>query len=256
MNKQPTNLDNLGFADIHCHMLPCIDDGAQTEQEMLRMAAIAQNSGTDVICFTPHSGVYGRDLDPEHTKATFARAVINLNKSFPNMRFYLGNELYYSCDIPHKLQNGTYFSLNNSRYVLVEFSPGADLFTIKNGIKFITMGGYTPILAHIERYSAVYPNKDIIDNLKRMGAVIQVNCRHVAERNLLGMYKCKALLKEGLVDIISSDCHNDGQRSPDMSACYKYLSDNYGQKFADTLMKINPRLVLANKKIVRTPSEH
>ncbi len=253
MDRNPTNIDTLGFADIHCHMLPCVDDGAQTLRDMESMATLAQKAGTDVVCFTPHSGVYGRDLDPDHLKATFAQAVLHLQGKFPNMRFYLGNELYYSCDIPHKLQKGIYFPLNNSRYVLVEFSPGADLFTLKNGIRFITMAGYTPILAHVERYRAVYPNKDIIKNLKKMGAVIQVNSRHIAEKNMLGMYKCKPLLRERLVDIVASDCHNTERRSPDMRECYRHLSDNYGRQYADALMKINPRLILANKKILKSP---
>ncbi|MBQ4327683.1 MAG: hypothetical protein IJC32_04630 [Clostridia bacterium] len=253
MNKQPVSIDSLGFADIHCHMLAKVDDGPQTAEEMTRMARLARDTGTDVICFTPHSGVFGQDLDAEYLKATFAQAVLRLREDFPTMRFYLGSELFYSCDIPEKLQKGSYLPINGSRYVLVEFLPSADLFNIKNGIKFITMAGYVPILAHVERYKAIYPNRDIIKNLKKMGAVIQVNSRHVAERNLFGANKCKPLLRDGLVDIIASDCHNTENRSPDMQNCYEYLCQNFGKKYADTLMKINPRLILANKKLPKLP---
>lgn len=251
MDKQTTSVRDLGFADIHCHMMAGIDDGAQTLREMTDMAELASSEGFDIVCFTPHAGVYGEDTDPERLKEAFAKAVVHLKSNFPRMRFYLGSEIYYSCDIPEKLEKGKYLPLNGGRYVLVEFSPGADLFNIKSGVKFITMAGYKPVLAHIERYKAIYDDLDAIRALRKMGAVIQVNSRHVMRRDLFGKSKCRKLLRERLVDVIATDCHNTAARNPQMRACYEYVSDSFGQKYADTLMKINPRLILANKKIVR-----
>lgn len=245
------NIDSLGFADIHCHMLAGVDDGAQTVKEMIQMAQLAKSEGTDVVCFTPHSGLLGTNLDPELLKSTFAEASARLKLLFPHMRFYLGNEIFYGCDAPSKLHEGSYLPLNGSRYVLVEFSPGLDAFNIKSGIKFLKMAGYTPILAHVERYKAVFKKKDVIRDLKRMGAVIQVNSRSVLRHNVFRVGKCDRLLKEGLIDIVASDSHDIAKRPPSMRECYEYISRKFGKRYADRLMKINPRLVLANREIGR-----
>ncbi len=251
LDKQTTKLSDLDFADIHCHMMAGIDDGARTLQEMTRMAEQASGEGIGIVCFTPHTGVYGEDSDPEHIKDTFAQASLHLKKHFPHMRFFLGNEIYYSCDIPKKLENGTYLPINGSRYVLVEFSPGTDIFNIKSGVRFITMAGYKPILAHVERYKDLYNDCEAVRGLREMGAVIQVNSRYVMKRDVFGKSKCKALLRENLVDVIATDCHDTKKRPPQMRQCYECISANFGKEYADTIMKINPRLILANKEISR-----
>ena len=242
------NVDALGFADIHCHMLSGVDDGAQTIKEMIRMAQMAMSEGTDVVCFTPHSGVFGQDIDLEILKSAFAEATVHMKKLFPHMRFYLGSEIFYSCDAPNKLHNGSYLPLNESRYVLVEFSSALDAFIIKSGVKFLKMAGYTPIIAHIERYQEVFRRKDVLRDLKNMGALIQVNSRSILRRNIFGVYKCNHLLKEGLIDIVASDGHDTTRRPPSMHTCYEYISRNFGKSYADRLMKITPRLVLANRE--------
>ena len=251
MNKLPTNIKDLDFADTHCHMLAGVDDGADTLHEMMRMAARAKSEGIGIICFTPHSGLFGKDIDPEHLKGKFACATDLLRKSFPDIRFYLGSEIYYSCDIPEKLQKGTYLPINGGKYVLVEFPPNADLFIMENGVKFITTAGYTPILAHIERYKIVCNNPLAIKRLREKGAVIQSNSRQIMRRNLLGRNPCIRLLRQGLIDIIATDCHDVAERPPEMRKCYEYIKNKFGRKYADTLTKINPRLVLANKAIIR-----
>lgn len=243
------NIDALGFADIHCHMLAGVDDGAQTVKEMIQMAQMAMSEGTDVVCFTPHSGVFGKDLDPNFLKSAFAEATVRMKKLFPDMRFYLGNEIFYGCDAPHKLHDGIYLPLNGSRYVLVEFSEGLDAFNIKSGVKFLKMAGYTPIIAHVERYRSIFKKKDVIRDLKKLGAVIQVNSRSILRHNIFGVYKCNHLLKEGLIDIVASDSHDTEKRPPSMRECYEYISRNFDQGYADRLMKINPRLVLANREL-------
>ena len=251
MSETSAKISDLGFADIHCHMMANIDDGARSILEMTKMAERAKNEGIDIVCFTPHTGVLGNDTDADSIKTAFAQAAHHLKKHFPDMRFFLGSEIYYSLDIPEKLEKGIYLPINGSRYVLVEFSPGADLFNIKNGIKFIALAGYKPILAHVERYDDLFNDLDAIRSLREMGAVIQTNSRYVMKRNIFGKSKCQKLLKEGLVDVIATDCHDTAVRPPQMRQCYDYVAENFGKKYADVLTKINPRLILANKNIMR-----
>ena len=218
---------------------------------MVKMAEQAKNEGIDIVCFTPHTGVLGDDTDAECIKTAFAQAALHLKKHFPDMRFFLGSEIYYSLDIPEKLEKGIYLPINGSRYVLVEFSHGADLFNIRSGIKFITLAGYKPILAHVERYVNLCDDLDAVRSLREMGTVIQTNSRYVMKRNIFGKSKCRRLLREGLVDVIATDCHDTAVRPPQMRQCYDYVAESFGKRYADVLMKINPRLILANKKIVR-----
>ncbi len=232
-------------------MMANIDDGARSILEMTKMAEQAKNEGIDIVCFTPHTGVLGNDTDADSIKTAFAQAAHHLKKHFPDMRFFLGSEIYYSLDIPEKLEKGIYLPINGSRYVLVEFSPGADLFNIKSGIKFITLAGYKPILAHVERYVNLCDDLDAVRSLREMGTVIQTNSRYVMRRNIFGKSKCQKLLREGLVDVIATDCHDTAVRPPQMRQCYDYVAESFGKRYADVLMKINPRLILANKKIVR-----
>ena len=251
MSETSARISDLGFADIHCHMMANIDDGARSVHEMVKMAEQAKNEGIDIVCFTPHTGVLGDDTDAECIKTSFAQAALHLKKHFPDMRFFLGSEIYYSLDIPEKLEKGIYLPINGSRYVLVEFSPGADLFNIRSGIKFITLAGYKPILAHVERYVNLCDNLDAVRSLREMGTVIQTNSRYVMKRNIFGKSKCRRLLREGLVDVIATDCHDSAIRPPQMRQCYDYVAESFGKRYADVLMKINPRLILANKKIMR-----
>ncbi len=249
MNQE--NKTSEGFADIHCHMLAGVDDGAQTIEEMIEMARLAHEDGITAVCFTPHSGKRGKDSDPNLIKKAFAVSSQLLTERFPDMSFYLGNELYYSSDIPSKIKSGQYFSVNGGKYVLVEFFPGTDLFNIESGIRFIRMAGFVPILAHTERYACVFKSEETLTRLRKNETVIQVNCDCILKSGLIWRHRVKKLLRCGLIDLVASDSHDAVQRIPRMSQCYKQIALYTDREYADILTRKNPRLILEGKAIIR-----
>ena len=190
-------------------MLYGVDDGAKSPNMMMHMIDSAYKSGVRAICMTPH-------YNPAHFKCPrevivrhFAAAMKFAAERFPDLELYLGQELYYYNDTLSDIMTGKCFTLNRTRNVLVEFGPYADKAVIIAGISRLLTSGFTPVIAHVERYSSIRRNPEIIREMKRQGVVIQVNAASV-----LGVYGFMtkhfvfSLIRQGLVDVIADDCHD------------------------------------------------
>ncbi|QEK18923.1 Tyrosine-protein phosphatase YwqE [[Clostridium] hylemonae DSM 15053] len=110
-----------GYIDMHCHILPAVDDGARSVEEMERMLKTAYDDGIRCMIATPHyhprRGKEHPDVLLERLKL-LRRAAHRIDERF---RVYLGTEIYFGQDIPAKLK-GRILSMNRREYILVEFS--------------------------------------------------------------------------------------------------------------------------------------
>lgn len=206
------------MTDIHSHLLPCVDDGspslAMTERMLRRYAA---QGVTDVIC-TPHQN---RSLSRTDELKEAFNALREWWKG--PVKLYLGAEIYYYEEMLRDLTSGRLLTLNGSKYVLVEFSAKYNVADIPESVYELKAAGYTPIVAHIERY-AYLSQKDYFA-VKENGGLIQINAAAAAGE---GCRKAAAfLLRRGLVDFIATDCHNDGDRSPDFTAAKRVVMRKY-----------------------------
>lgn len=105
--------------------------------------------------------------------------------------------------------------------------------------------GYIPVIAHIERYPAMTSQPELMQILSDMGALIQLNADAVLGVDGRQMKKiCHGILKEGLGDIIASDCHGMRYRPSHLAECCEYVESKYGREKAEELFYHNPRKII------------
>ncbi|MCR4651284.1 MAG: hypothetical protein K5662_05975 [Lachnospiraceae bacterium] len=236
--------------DIHNHILPGVDDGSKDMDMSLRMLKIAAEDGITDIILTPHNKPNRRNLYTDELKAHVAELEKLVSDNGLNIRLYAGNEVYYRSDIFERLSIGKASAMAGSRYVLIEFSPADDWDYIKSGIYSILSEGYLPIIAHVERYINVVDHPERAYELKSMGCVIQLNADSVmGELGYKVKQFCKKMLKDRKVDLIASDAHNDGKRSPKLHKCISKVASKYGEETAVRIFRDNPMKIINDEYI-------
>ena len=236
--------------DIHCHIVPNIDDGAKSLDDALEMAKIAYDEGIRKIVNTSH---YHPNFEYKKGKELFESVkefnnILKLNNI--DIEVFIGNELYYSEDIIEIIEQKEFYTLNNSKYLLIEFPPIRFPKNIVDIIYEIKIRGYVPILAHVERYKEVQENVNIIYDCINEGALIQVNSSSIIGKNGNEMKKVSdILLYNNMIHFIATDAHSSTRRKPIIKETYNYVVKKYGEKKAQTLFIQNPSKVINNEEI-------
>ncbi len=159
--------------EMHCHILPGIDDGAEDMKQSLQMLHIAMEHEIVGAIVTPHGSA--RDASRERTEKI--RKLCRIFRAKAEQQFdviFPGEEILYSSDTRRLLDEGKLLTLADTRYVLVEFMPGVPYSTLFAAVRELRMAGYVPILAHVERYHALREDGRI-EELIHAGAKIQIN---------------------------------------------------------------------------------
>lgn len=235
----------LGIADIHCHVLPYVDDGAQHKQESMRLLKMQYKQGVRTICFTPHLRHEMFDTPDEEIIEQFARLKERVGALTKRMDFFLSREYFCDSQFIRKMEQGELLPMGNGNYILTEFSHGYTEQQIFDYINMILQNGYKPLVAHVERYPALKDSPEQIRDLIAMGAKIQMNAGSVIGKE--GMRQaawCRRLLKERLVHVIASDAHDGDTRPPQLEKCADYLERKYGSDYTKQLMRFNPLKIL------------
>lgn len=226
------------YVDMHSHILPAMDDGSRSMEMSMNMMRIAWDEGIRTIIVTPHNmpgkGYASLDRIMEGIEALGREA----HKENIDIVLKPGSELYYREEISNLIEQGSAVAMNHTKHVLVEFEPVNDARNIINALKKIIGIGYTPIVAHIERYPALFDKKlEQIETISNMGCYIQVNASTIIGRMGFGMrMNIKKLLKEQLIDFIGTDAHSDHNRAPRMAECADYLYKKCDAAYADSML--------------------
>ncbi len=240
----------MKFADIHCHIMPGVDDGSKDPQMSLNMMRIAADNGIDTIILTPHNKIQYRCASPDGIRRRTALLQEISDKARLGLLIYPGNELMYDRSLPERLGNGQALTLADSRYALVEFDPNDRFVDIQDGLRAVSYEGFTPILAHIERYPNMLGHVDYAEQLVRSGVLIQVNASDVEQKMMRPDTKfVNALLKEELVSFVATDAHRDEGRAPYLSAEAGYLYHKYHEDYVDSILRWNALAVINNETI-------
>lgn len=238
-----------GLVDIHCHMLPCVDDGAVDIKEAVRMLKMERDQGVRTIIVTPH-----------YRKRMFETPAAEVKKQFrflreiaweydESLRLYLGCEFHAEADMVSLLRTGRVMSMAGSRYVLTEFSNRMDTFYIRERLYALLSSGYKPIIAHAERYDCMRGNIDFVEELISMGAYIQVNADSLIGKEGFGTKRfCKTLMKHGAVHFVDSDSHGSRERISRLGEAYAYVENKFGRTCAEEIFVSNPHRILADAK--------
>ena len=245
------NIDELqGYVDMHCHVIPHVDDGARSSRQALRMVGIAYDNGIRTMIVTPHYEVGRYEENKEDIEKKFLKLKKLISERFPDFNLFLGNEIFYSYGVVDKINDGTIFTMAGSSYVLVEFSPNDKFDYIEKSLYEIINAGYTPILAHVERYDDVMKSQQNVERLTDAGVYIQTNASTVAgHRGWFMQRKILKMIKNDLIHFISTDAHSDGRRSPVLSECINYLRKKTDEETIELLLRDNALQILKNEEI-------
>lgn len=238
------------YIDIHCHILPGIDDGSDSMETSLKMLHMAEEDGISQIILTPHNKPWHNNIDRIGMNAKVDQLREQMRREGLGIRLYTGSELFYRSSLTEELDQGMAETLADSQYVLAEFDPLADYDYIRNGIYTLLMGGYSPIAAHVERYKNVCCRTDRIVELIEMGCLMQVNAGSIMGQYGGGVKRLtKKMLKENLIHFVATDAHDTDRRSPRLSQCAEYIGRKYGEDVKRRLFYDHPMCVLQDEYI-------
>ena len=236
--------------DMHCHILPALDDGAGNMEKAREMLQIAYEEGIREIIATPHFFASKKSASVEQIKETISEVERQMEQWGFQIRLYPGNEIYYRSEVPDLLEEGQIATLAGSRYVLVEFDPMTEYSYLRDGIKKLDSYGYVPILAHTERYECLWKKKEKLQRVRDHGGRIQVNASSFQGGMFDEMAKrARYLMKNDLLDFVGTDAHSTGKRSPRMKETASYLYKKLGSRQAEKILKQNPRAVINDEMI-------
>ena len=241
--------DIQGFTDIHCHVLPMVDDGAETMEMALDMLRIAAEEGIRKMILTPHQKADRKCVTPEGIIRRMVLLQEEVDKKGIPVKLFPGNEIFYRHGLGELLELGKIRTLADSHYVLVEFLPGEDFGYIRDALNRLISFGYWPVVAHVERYVNVIKDMEKAERLKEdAGCYFQVNASSVVgDQGFAAKNVVKKLLKAGLVDFVGTDAHSDGSRAPRLRKCAGYLEKKYGETMAGKLMRENAEAILEDR---------
>lgn len=238
--------------DLHCHMLPAVDDGAASEEESLAMARVAVQSGVTEIALTPHFNA--PDDSVGFSALELKRRMQQLQRLFQQaelpLRLHTGMELFATPDLAALLDAGSLLTLGGSHYLLVEFAFGEAPRFLDSTLRLLRSRGFRPVLAHPERYYCVQDEPELLLRWARGGIALQLN-----KGSFFGMFgnhaarTAKWCMQRGCLHLIGSDAHSPYRRTPRLSDIYDLVSDTSGPEIADFLLQENPAAILADRPV-------
>lgn len=235
----------MPFADIHLHALFGCDDGAKTAADMFAMVDRAYERGTRVMCLTPHYHPGFFRENREQAERAFEILKRYAARKYPGLRLHLGNELRWDRAAAAWLQEGRCRSIGSSRYVLVDFSSEESRGVIEDGLRQLMNGGYTPVLAHVERYRCMRGRPEDVRALRDKGVVIQMDAgAPLGQYGLRTRFWSRRLLDRHLVDVICSDGHDTDRYPPDMDGISAFLERRYHAAYERQLCWDNACMLL------------
>lgn len=235
--------------DTHCHIIPGIDDGAENMEEAMKMLQMAAGEKIDGIIATSHFE-YGMSSELlEKRQRQFEELCSYAECSGISVKIYPGNEIFYSDSIIDSLLSGKAWTLNHTRYVLVEFPVYAEYSYIQSAVRRLQYAGYWPVLAHIERYEGLR-KKEYVEALVDMGAYMQVNSSAVTGKNGWNIRQyVKKLIRCDLIHFLGTDSHGTEHRKPEMQKCLDYISKKAGFMCCHRLSEENPEKIIRGEQI-------
>lgn len=233
------------LADIHCHVIPYVDDGAVNMEEALAILRMQRDQGVRVVCATPHLRKGMFETPDEDIIRHFKELKIRAKEEGIDMLFALSREYHADALFEEKLENKEIIPMGAGNVILTEFSHAHTMRQIRGTLELIRMKGYRPLIAHIERYPALYGDLDKVQRLKDNGALVQVNAGAILGRGGSKQEAwTKKLLKNRLADVIGSDAHGTDFRPPELLECANYVGKKYGEEYANRIFYSNPLKIL------------
>jgi protein-tyrosine phosphatase len=235
------------LVDIHSHILHGIDDGAKTLEDSIAMLKMASGAGTTDLAATPHANQKYR-FDPQIIRERLRELESAAGGA---VRLHTGCDFHLSYEnIEDAIANPRKYTLNQNRYLLVEFS---DLLIFRNTAEIferLQESGMAPVITHPERNGLLRQRIEEIARWVEAGAYVQVTAQSITGHfGRKAAEFSEALIARGLVHFIASDAHDLVHRPPKMDEAYSALAHRYGKEFAEIVCVVNPKAALTGEAI-------
>lgn len=242
----------MASIDIHSHILYGIDDGSKSIEESINIIKEHIKMGFTDIVVTPHyienSKYETNNIDKENILKTLKQ---ELKKQNININLYLGNEVFVNNNLEELLKKKEIATINNSKYLLIEFPMNEKPKDINNIIYELKIKGIIPIIAHPERYDYVEKNPNLVLEWIEEGALLQSNYG-----SIIGVYgsgpqkTIKKLLKKDLIEFLATDIHYPNNKIYlNMDKIRKKLKKLITKERFIELTNTNPKKIIENKEI-------
>ena len=233
------------YTEMHIHIIPGVDDGAEDLETSLAMARCAYDEGIRTIIATPHNAAF--DGWDNQARSSFEKLKDELSANEIGIDLLLGSEVYIDSETIRSVVRHIgkkYPSLNGTKYVLTEFSLfTSDLESSKNCVCRMLDKGYTPIIAHVERYQL---EVEELYELQELGCQLQVNYSDLIPLQYYPMtMKADRMLKDESIVFVATDAHNMSSRKPLVRDMIEYLKKQCSVEYVNKLLYENPQVFLS-----------
>jgi protein-tyrosine phosphatase len=253
-----TSESKARLGDLHSHLVPGVDDGARSLDEALQAVEAMVEAGIGTIVTTPHirASVFHDTEKAERriseVEAAYRRLAVAVAERFPQVR--LGRGFEVMLDVPDPDLRDPRVRLASTDFVLVEW-PRLRIPRGTNAVLArIRADGFTPIVAHPERYHGLDPELRIPRSWRQTGALLQVN-----HGSLVGRYGNEArlralrLLQDGTVQYLSSDHHPRPNHGLDLEAVERLFQEAGAEESFQCLTQVNPNRLVQGEAPVPVP---
>lgn len=232
--------------DLHCHILPGLDDGPSSVEEALEMCRIAVEDGIRTIVATPHmlNGMF--QVDRQAVLESVQGLSRNLRKEAIPLQILAGADVHLDQSVPACLARGELVTVADlGRHLLLELPQDIVPEGAAELLFQIQLKGVTPIITHPERNVAIQQNPSILHDLIRAGSLTQITAGSLTGDFGSRARRCSLrLLTSGTVHLVSTDAHNTGRRPPRLSEARKVVEEEAGREEAERVFQERPARIL------------
>ena len=241
------------MVDLHCHILPNVDDGSFSMDETVEILKQAANAGFDTICFTPHYAEPQYVKDKKQNQETLAKVKEKLEHKTIAIKLFLGNEVFLQDKMPELLECGKISSLADTQYILIELPMYQELpeEVVQKMIGSLQEKELKVVVAHPERYVYIQKSPDKLPQYFGENVIFQSNYA-----SILGGYgreaqkTIKKLIKDRKIHYFATDTHHANNSIYEkMPIILKKLSKIVDEEYFEILTQANPRTIIENKEI-------
>jgi protein-tyrosine phosphatase len=237
--------------DIHCHILPKLDDGAESLEMSLAMAEMAIEDGVTHIICTPHSNNrYSYNLDLNK------RLRDELQSHFEGrLTFGTGCDFHLSFENLQAIrEDRTRFTLNQRNYLLVEFADFSIPPAMDQALHELQLLGLIPIVTHPERNPLIRTSPERLFKWLQQGCYAQVTGQSIMGKfGRTAQEAAERWLAAGAFHFIASDAHNVSSRPLRLRETYAHVAEMYGEEFARALLVDNPLAAFEGRPLPFVP---
>lgn len=235
----------MELADIHCHLMPYVDDGAYDMEESEALLRTEAAQGVRTICLTPHLRQDMFETTDEEIELRFAQMQELIRREQLPLQIYHSREYHYDSLFRGRLEARQLRPLGEGNALLVEFGHRHEQSDMRCAVQLVLSAGYTPLLAHVERFDPIREDPDFARELAEHGALLQVNAGSILGREgLRQKLFCKKLLRQNLVFAVGSDAHDMRVRRVELQACAEHIHKKFGEETAQCLLRDNPLSIM------------